>query len=76
MTSAAVLDDAELVIPMLAINRLRSGMREAAAAKTELVVVSTNDLRLALQELARLKKDVADHLAREASENSLDEPYG
>jgi hypothetical protein len=63
MSDKAILDGAEQVATMLAVNRLRSAAREAANAKALLVAVSVPDLQAVLAELAevrRLKRTTAE----------------
>lgn len=56
MSDKAILDGAEQVATMLAVNRLRSAAREAASAKALLVAVSVPDLQAVLAEVRRLNR--------------------
>lgn len=60
MSDKAILDGAEQIATMLAVNRLRSAAREAANAKAMLVAVSVPDLQAVLAEVRRLKRTAAE----------------
>lgn len=66
MSDKAILDGAEQVATMLAVNRLRSAAREAANAKALLVAVSVPDLQAVLAEVRRLKRTAAEDVPSDA----------